>query len=318
MTLTNNPAFAVCLMLAGFAAAAVWYGFRLKKEHLPSHAALAAAAAGALLALVCAKAGYLLHDMGANLFEGYFDEVTAFDPAMFSFVAGAAGFSAGVAVSARISGIRPMEALDLFAAPGCAFIFLARIAEGGMDTIGIGGEVTAEWLRFFPLAMKDSWGDAYLAVFVLEALWALVCLVPALQGRKTESREGDTFRRTAVWLLGAQIGFEMLLTYPYIRSFYTSFVSLEQILCAILFMVIAVCGCRRNRNWKPVIVSVALLLLSMLFQFYRDNKIVIIFEEGWEWALDNKEAISRTMFLLISVGLILAGERSIRLRKGKM
>ena len=309
MTLTDSPVFAVCMMLAGLAAATVWYSFRLKKENLPVRAALLSAAFGSVLALICAKAGYLLHDLGANLFEGYFDEVTSFDPAMFSFIAGAAGFIAGTAIAARVSGVRPMEALDLFAAPGCVFVFLARIAEGGMDTIGMGGEVTAEWLQFFPLVMKDSWGDAYLSVFVLEALWALVCLVPAL-GRR-EGRDGYVFSRTAVWLLGAQIGLEMLAMYPFIRSFYTSFVSLEQIFCAVALLALMICGCRRNRKWWTVAAAVLLLGVSTFFQFYRDNKFLFIFEEGWEWALDNKEMISRIAFLLISVGLVFVGKKAI-------
>ena len=42
----------------------------------------------------------------------------------------------GTALGAKIRGIRPGKALDLFAAPACIFLCLARIAEAGMDTIG--------------------------------------------------------------------------------------------------------------------------------------------------------------------------------------
>ena len=70
MMLTDSPAFAVGMMLAGLAACTAWYGLRLKKNGLPITAALLAAVIGSVLALLCAKGGFLLHDRGANLFEG--------------------------------------------------------------------------------------------------------------------------------------------------------------------------------------------------------------------------------------------------------
>ena len=315
MTLTDSPVFAVCMMLAGLAAATVWYAIRLRKENLPVRAALLTAVFGSLLAFICAKMGYLIHDLCINLFEGNFEEVTALEASTFSFVGGAAGFAAGTVIAAHMTGILPLKAMDVFAAPGCIFICLARIAEGGMDTLGMGAEVTAEWMRFFPLAVKDSWGDAYLCVFVLEALWALVCLIPAL-GKN--GGYGYVFRRTAVWLLGAQIGFEMLLMYPYIRSFYRSFVSLEQVLCAVFLVVIVARGCARKRNWLPLVLTVVLFGLSTFFQFYRDNKFGFVFEEGWEWALENKDAIAFAAFFLISAGLIAAGKCAIRAQNDKI
>ena len=229
MMRTDSPAFAVGMMLAGLAAGMIWYGVRLKNHRMPVSAAWIAALLGPLLALICAKAGYLLHDLGGGLFDGEWDEITEICAEKLSFVGGCAGMIAGVVLAAKISGIRPGKALDLFAAPGCVFLCLARIAEGGMDTVGVGDEVEAAWLQFFPMTMQNGWGGAYLSVFVLEALTALVCLIPALQKREEGDRAGLVFERTAVYLLGAQIGWEMLLQYPYIRTFMTSFVSLEQV-----------------------------------------------------------------------------------------
>ena len=313
MMLTDSPVFAVGMMLAGLAVCMVWYAFRLKKEQLPVSAAVLAAALGSLLALVCAKAGYLLHDLGRSLFEGYFDEVTAIEATQLSFVCGCAGMVAGTALGAKICGVRTGKALDLFAAPACVFLCLARIAEGGMDTIGIGDEVETAWLRFFPLTMKNGWDDAYLSVFVLEALTALLCLIPALRKSRNGEREGLVFERTAVCLLGAQIGWEMLLQYPYIRTFLTSFVSLEQVFCAILLMVLVIRGCVKGRRWWPVLVTALLLGISAFFQFFRDNKIEI----EWEWALDNAWTISLIAFALISTGLIFTGLKALEAKKEK-
>lgn len=310
MTLTNSPVFAVCMLTAGLAAGMVWYALRLKKNGLPVRAALIAAAAGSVLALLLAKLGYLLHDLGANLTEGYFDEITELLPEKLSFVGGALGITAGVALGARLSGFRAKKALDLFAAPGCVFLCLARLAEAGMETIGVGNEVEADWLKFFPLAIGDGWGGASLSVFVLEAAWALVCLVPAL--RTKQVRDGNVFIRTAVWLLGAQMGFETLLQYPYIRSFMTSFVSLEQVLCAVLLLGIVVPRCIRGRKWLPLAAVLLLAGASVFFQFYRDNKIEFLFEEGWEWALENAETIASAAYLLIGAGMVWAGDRAVR------
>ena len=313
MTLTVSPVFAVCMMVAGLAAGMVWYALRLKKNDLPPAAALLGAALGSLLALICAKAGYLLHDLGSRLFEGYFEEVAAIEATMLSFVCGCAGMTAGEALGAKLRGVRPGKALDLFAAPGCVFLCLARIAEGGMDTLGMGDAVEAEWLQFFPITMKNGWGEAYLSVFVLEALTALVCLIPALRRGRDGDREGLVFERTAVCLLGAQAGWEMLLQYPYIRTFLTSFVSLEQVFCALLLLALILRGCAKSGKWLPVPAALAMLGISAFFQFFRDNKI----ETSWEWAADNAWMISLAAFALVSAGLIFIGLKAVGGRKNK-
>ena len=304
MMLTDSPAFAVGMMLAGLAAGMIWYGVRLKNHRMPVSAAWIAALLGPLLALICAKAGYLLHDLGGGLFDGEWDEITEICAEKLSFVGGCAGMIAGVVLAAKISGIRPGKALDLFAAPGCVFLCLARIAEGGMDTVGVGDEVEAAWLQFFPMTMQNGWGGAYLSVFVLEALTALVCLIPALRESGEGDRAGLVFERTAVCLLGAQMCLEMLLQYPYIRTFITSFVSLEQVLCAVLLMIFVIRGCARNRKWWPAALTVLLLGVSAFFQFFRDSKIEFIFNEGWEWVQENADSIAIVAYILSSAALI--------------
>ena len=316
MLLTDSPVFAVGMMIAGLAAGTGFYYCRLRKENLPGIAALWAALFGSVLVLPCAKIGYLLHDLFANLFDGYYDEVLSVRPEHLSFIGGCLGFLCGVLIAAKISRIRTAKALDLFAAPGCLFLFLARIAEGGMDTIGTSGVLENPWLNFFPLTMQNSWGDAYLSVYVLEALTALCCMVFALRQQGKENRPGLVFEKTAICLLGAQIGWEMLLQYPYVRSFYFSFVSLEQVLCAVLFLIFVIRGCVKNKKWWPVPVMLALLGCSAFFQFLRDNKIEFIFNEGWEWLAENVWAISNGAFVLISAGLIAVGLCAMRSGSG--
>jgi len=310
MIMTNSPVFAVGMMLAGLAAGTAWYAARLRKEGLPVRAALLSAAIGSLLALVCAKVCFLLHDLGSNLMEGYYDEVLSLDPAALSFTGGCFGFVAGTALSARLCHVRTAKALDLFAAPGCLFLFFARAAEAGMDSVGMGNEVTADWLKFFPLTMQNNWGDHYLCVFFLEAVTALVCLTQALR-TYPGAPEGTVMRRTAVCLLSVQICWEMFLQYPYIRAFVTSFVSLEQVLCGAALLALMIAGCIRNGKWWAVAAAAALLGVSAFFQFMRDNKIEFMFEEGWEWLLDNAQPVSLAAFVLVSAGLMFAGLKAV-------
>ena len=317
MLLTDSPVFAVGLMIAGLAAGMVFYFFRLKKEGLPGITVLWTALLGVLLGLIASKAGYLVHDLGSNLFDGYFDEMLSLDPTTLSFVCGCAGMTAGAALAARIGGIRTGKALDLFAAPGCVMICLARVAEGWMDYIGLGNPVEAGWLKFFPLSRTNAWGDAYLNVFVLETLTALVCLVPALRRQTADRRDGAVFERTAVCLLGAQICWEMLLQYPYIRAFVTSFVSLEQVWCAVLLLWIMIRGCIRGKRWWPLPAAAALLGISAFFQFFRDNKISFVFEEGWEKILEHSGTIAIAAFVLVSAGLVFCGLKAVSPAKEK-
>ena len=185
-----------------------------------------------------------------------------------------------------------------------------------MDTIGTGDVVEAGWLDFFPLTVRNAWGDAYLSVFFLEALTAPACLVPALRKAKDGDRDGLVFERTAVCLLGVQTGLEMLLQYPYVRPFLTSFVSLEQVFCAVLLLALVIRGCMRSGRWGTLPVTALLLGISAFFQFFRDNKIELP-EEGWEWALDHAGTIALAAFALVSAALVMTGLKAVSPENGK-
>ena len=102
----------------------------------------------------------------------------------------------------------------------------------------------------------------------------------------------------------------MLLIYPYVRPFLTSFVSLEQILCAAMLLALVIRGCVLSGRWGPVPVTVLLLGISAFFQFFRDNKIELP-EEGWEWALDHAGTIALAAFFLVSAALIFTGLKAV-------
>lgn len=91
MMLTDSPAFAVGMMLAGLAAGMIWYGVRLKNRRMPVSAAWIAALIGPLLALICAKAGYLLRDLGGGLLTANGMRSRRSAPKSFPLSAGAPG-----------------------------------------------------------------------------------------------------------------------------------------------------------------------------------------------------------------------------------
>ena len=103
----------------------------------------------------------------------------------------------------------------------------------------------------------------------------------------------------------------MLLQYPYVRTFYTSFVSLEQVFCAVFLLVLLVLGCRKTGKWWTVAAAAGLMGVSAFFQFFRDNKI----EVEWEWALDNAWTIALVAFVLVSAALVWIGLKAYGTRK---
>ena len=311
---TESTLFALGMLTAGLAAAFILHSVQLKKCGLSIRTALWTASLGTVLAIIGAKAGYLLHNLGGDLWEGNFEEVFSLQAEKLSFAGGCAGFAAAAVLAGKISGIRPARALDLFTAPGCVMICLARFAEGGMGSIGLGNMVETEWLRFFPAALEDSWGDAYLAVFILEALTALICLFCAFRWQRDRgSRYGVVFEKTAVCLIGAQMGWEMLLQYPYVRTFLISFISLDQVIFAVMLMGIVIHRCVKSGRKSPGIVTAILLGISAFVQFFRDKPYLFtryLPEEAEIWLQDHMEILSLTAFALISAGIILTGLRA--------
>ena len=102
----------------------------------------------------------------------------------------------------------------------------------------------------------------------------------------------------------------------YVRSFLTSFVSLEQVFCAVLLLALVIRGCVRSGRWGPLPVTALLLGISAFFQFFRDNKIELP-EEGWEWALDHAGTIALAAFALVSAALVMTGLKAVSPENGK-
>ena len=81
----------------------------------------------------------------------------------------------GAVIAARQTHQRPALLLDALAAPGALAIALCRLAEY-FSGEGIGMYVEDERFCFFPLAVCNQYEEWYWAIFLLEALVALVIL----------------------------------------------------------------------------------------------------------------------------------------------
>ena len=211
--------------------------------------------------LLCVPAVFLGARLTALLAEGFASlryagaaGLISPDPEGYSFVGGAAMAAAAAATAAGISGIPVRRAMDAFALPGCLLVCFARLAEGGLGTVGLGDCLAGTPFDFFPLGLADARGDRYLAVFLLEALAALA----AARAAAGPGRDGGFLR--AAWTLSALQLFLEMLRATWI-PFLISFVRFDQVLSALILALILL----RRRASLPRMLLLTLLLAGNAF-----------------------------------------------------
>ena len=229
---------------ATVAVAFALYGVILRKRKLRPGLALAALPLAAVLALLCARAGYAVLLQLEDLFVwGEWSTLTDFQARRLCFVTGAVGACLGVALAARLCRVPGREAMDAFAAPGALLVAGLRLAEGQLGKFGAGVLVEGEgWLNGAPFTIADTWGDRYVAVFFWEAVAALVIFLFALLMR--EGRPGVRFEKTAFALCLCQVLLENMRN----QSMRWGFVYVEQLLCAVILMALVWRACRRHEK----------------------------------------------------------------------
>ena len=82
-----------------------------------------------------------------------------------------------------------------------------------------------------------------------------------------------------------------------------------------MLAVLVVRGCARNKKWWPLPVTLLLMGLNALFQFYRDNKLTFLWQEGLQWFAENAVVVSRYAFVLLSAALILVSLQALAPKK---
>ena len=245
------PVVAVCAVSAAFllfiTAALRNKGDRNKGDGSFCSARTAAAAALSFplctaLGFVSAKFFYvLLMETGHIVEWGEWDALFSLRPDTFCFTGGGVGVWLGLLLSARITGCRPAGTfLDLFTVPGLLLAAGLRMAEMELGSLGTGRFIEAAAVPPFPFAVVNEYGEAHVAVFFWEALWALAVLVLSLFGRNR--RPGARFEAAVFRLCAGQIVLEAMRT----QALSWGFVRVEQVLCAAIMMILTLCACARN------------------------------------------------------------------------
>lgn len=93
---------------------------------------------------------------------------------------------------AKITGQRPVAFLDSIAPAGALTLALGRLAEG-LSGEGYGPMVENIKFAFFPLAISNEWGEWYFAIFVLEALTALILFAFLIRSNRKNGRSAHLF-----------------------------------------------------------------------------------------------------------------------------
>ena len=133
----------------------------------------------------------------------------------------------GAVIAARQTRQRSALLLDALAAPGALAIALCRLAEY-FSGEGIGMYVEDERFCFFPLAVCNQYEEWYWAIFLLEALAALVILGVLL--RRTRPA-GDTARLFLILYSASQVLLESMRRDNFLRWL---FVRVSQLTAALV------------------------------------------------------------------------------------
>lgn len=115
------------------------------------------------------------------------------------------GFLLAGLLSARACGQKAARVLDAAAPLGLLSIALLRFLEG-LSQQGYGQEVGLPFLRFFPFAVMNEYGEMRHAVFVLEGLAALLFALWCWRFRPR--RPGDSTRLALILFCAFQLLFE--------------------------------------------------------------------------------------------------------------
>ena len=286
----------------------------------------AGAALGLILAWALAKMLWVIGTLGYPLSNGGAAVLFRLEPGEYSFFGGVLGFVLGFWLLAKPAGLDRRKTLDALAFPVCLVIAAARFAtlfwgEAGLgDYSRLGMDLVEDGsiLAFFPLSIRDSWGDWWMGVGTLEALAALITGIYALRKRdKYANRPGHLFERCAVILCSVQLVLELFHSVSTI----TYFVHTEQVWCAVYILVRVIFACRvlaqeqGDGAWKWTVFTVLWVALNGVTQYMMDKlQWLDLLPEGVSrWVGEHLVGIGYGLIILSAVGLCFTG-----LRAGKL
>ena len=281
----NLTRFAL-ILAAGLASGSALYALGLKKKHIKPICALTGLALGVLFAALGAKVFGLASNLGADLTAYGAKALVDFNPEKLSFAGSCLGYTGGIALALRLHRANLKKGLEAFALPGCLILFFARLSQGQLGLIGYGDYLEGQFLNFYPFAVKDEWGDPYLAVYRLEALAALITGV-VLSFPRAKKSGLALFPKTVYLLCAVQLVLELLKTtwLPLVISF----IRLDQVLCAFFMLFALLTGPRAGRG-KTLTVFFLCIAVNGFTQYVMDKPYLFfqVFPEQIEmWLSSN-------------------------------
>lgn len=157
-------------------------------------------------------------------------------------------------ISAAAARQRPARVLDAATLPLLLMLVLARVSEVFSD-FGWGQVITGEGLCFFPLAVKDAYGQWHGAVFFLEALCAAAVMIVAM---RHPIGSGLRFATALLGFALTQIVCESLRA----ETIRWGFVRVQQVQCA-LFALILLIRHARSAKIKAGVLALRLLAFAV-------------------------------------------------------
>ena len=179
----------------------------------------------------------------------------------FCFAGGSIGVWLGVRLAIKITGYQPAgRLLDRFTLPGALLLTGFRIAEIELGSLGAGRFINIPDGSSSPLlAVYNQYGEPHVAVFAWEAAVALIVGFLSLRGG--ENRPGQRFETAVFRLCTCQILLENMRT----RALMWGFVRVDQVLCAIILMVLLLLACARNTKKQGAVRFLPALNLLLCF-----------------------------------------------------
>ncbi len=274
--------------------------------------------AGLILACVLSKGLYLIGTLGNPVSIYGAAAFIRLEPQEFSFFGAELGMVLGFLLAARVTGRDRGTALDAIALPGTllvaalrfATLYLGETGLGEFQTLGIYDLTDGVFPAFFPLAVRDSWGDWWMAVGTLEMLAALLCGVyAAVKKKQLAGAPGLLFERTSLLLCSAQVFLELLHS----AGTVTYFVHTEQLWNALYILIRVILNCRRTalrrpglKAWIPLICAVLCIAVNGVTQFFIDKPYGFLEPlptAVGDWISDHLSLVGYGLILLSTIGL---------------
>lgn len=295
-TLLGLPvtAYALCLAGALCAALALLYA-QCRRLSLRPGTALTMALWMIPLGLVGARLFYCLARLSFFMEIGLEHMLRVWDGG-YALWGALGGAVLGAVIAARQTHQSPARLLDALAAPGALAIALCRLAEY-FSGEGIGMYVEDERFCFFPLAVCNQYEEWYWAIFLLEALAALVILGVVL--RRTRPA-GDSARLFLILYSASQVLLESMRRDNFLRWLFVRVSQLGAALVMAGLMLYALIQLARHGSLRGSVLRRTLICWAV---FLACTGIIIALEFAIDKSADLPIWAAYCLMALCCVGL---------------